>query len=284
MYRFLLLALVWPFALALADTLEIPEVPTKAQAEAMIAAEMAAGQQREADRKAAIEAVPAVEEWELDQGDRKTIIRQIAPPVPEATVKSQISPAVAKPWTEEEIAAWMADQPIFRNLNVTAVVFDRTFTELTWRDADRLEWTILSNIDFRYLGGIGHFEDESHHWMTFIFVYEADSEKERIRASLAADMGFPYEARSADRWLSLVPADFLSRDRLEYFVFAEQEAAVPAALYEELDALHRYYDANEAQLKASYERNKVLNEARRAWHEANPPETKDGVMNFWKIR
>lgn len=294
-----LAALLFTPALLFAEANRIPEVPTRTEADAAIAAEMQARELREADRKASIEAVPAFEEWEVDHGNRKTILRRVAPPIPRprdesqiSNLKSQIAPSDDGAWTEEQIAAWMAEQPVPRNLNLTAVVYDpakggtgNTLTEITWRDEDRREWTILSNIDFRYLGGIGHFDDETHHWMTFLFVYEVDSEKEAETARRAAEKGFPYEPRSADHWLSLVPGDFLTSTEPEYLIIAEHEkAAIPAALYEELDALHRHYHAHEKRLIAEYERNQVMNEARRAWHEANPPEPKDTVINFWRVR
>ena len=71
-------------------------------------------------------------------------------------------------WTKEAIAAWLAEheQPAHRTLHLTAVVYDQTLTEITWRDEDRREWTILSNIGFRYLGGIGEFEDAEHRWIS----------------------------------------------------------------------------------------------------------------------
>ena len=270
----------------------MPDLPTRMEADAAIVAEMQGRETREADRKAAIEAVPAFEEWEVDHGIRKTILRRVATPArlsneghrlrneDDSTVTSE-----GAAWTEKEIAAWVAEQPVHRTLNLTAVVYDQTLTEIIWRDEDRREWTILSNIDFRYLGGIGHFEDETHHWMTFLFVYEVDSEKETETARRATEKGFPYEPRSADRWFSLVPGDFLASSEAEYLIVAEDEKAdIPVALYEELDALHRYYHANEESLIAEYERNKVMNEARRAWHEANPPEPKDTVINFWRVR
>lgn len=269
-----------------AEANPVPQVPTRAEADAAISAEMQAREDREADRKAAIEAVPAFEEWEVDHGNRKTILRRVAPPVglPIEDRRLQI---------EEESAQ---DQPSFPDqseiynlkssfINLSATVYDQSFTEITWRDEDRQEWTILSNIDFRYLGGIGHFDDETHHWMTFLFVYEVDSEKQESIARRAAEEGFDYTPRTADHWLSIIPGDFLSSPEPEYIIIAEhEEAAIPQALYEELDALHRHYHAHEERLIAEYERNKVMNEARRAYLEANPPKPKDTVINFWRVR
>ncbi|MCH8474217.1 MAG: hypothetical protein LAT55_03205 [Opitutales bacterium] len=285
-------ALLFSPVILFAEANPVPQVPTRAEADAAISAEMQAREDREADRKAAIEAVPAFEEWEVDHGNRKTILRRVAPPIPRlrdesqtTNLKSESASPTSDVWTEEEIAAWMAEQPVHRTLNLTATVYDQSFTEITWRDEDRQEWKIVSNIDFRYLGGIGHFDDETHHWMTFLFVYEVDSEKQESIARRATEEGFDYTPRTADHWLSIIPGDFLSSPEPEYIIIAEhEEAAIPAVLYEELDALHRHYHANEERLIADYERNKVMNEARRAYLEANPPKPKDTVINFWRVR
>lgn len=286
-----LAALCFTPALLFAEANQIPEVPTRMEADATIAAEMQARELREADRKASIEAVSAFEEWEVDRGKKtvgdrahahgRLVLRRVAPPKTSAIMHQDetTGETITEPeWTEEQIAAWMAEQPVARNLNLTAVVFDHTFTEITWRDEKHREWTILSNIDFRYLRGIGHFEDESHYWMTFFFVYEVNSEE-------ALDDRMLNTTHTLEHWLTVMPEDFLNSTKPEFLIFADDEKSeIPDALYEELDALHRHYHAHEKRLIAEYERNKVMNEARRAWHEANPPEPKDTVINFWKVR
>ena len=270
----------------------LPQIPTRAEADLAIAAEMQARQSRDADRKASIKAVAALEEWEVDHGVRKTILRRVAPPLPHLrddsnseNLKFEVAPSTDGAWTEEELAVLLAEQPVHRTLNLTALVFDDTFTEITWRDENHREWTVLSNIDFRYLGGMGSFEDDNYYWSTFLFVYGVDSNEEADIAQQAAAKGYEYEPHTADSWLSLIPEDFLVSGEPEYLIITEDEAnTIPVALYEELDALHAHYKANEERLIAEFKRSKVLNEARRAWHEANPPEPKDTVINFWKIR
>lgn len=255
---------------------------TPLEAEAVIAAEMIARQNREAARKSTIEAVPALDEWEVNHGNRKTILRRVIPPILRTRDEAQINSPTGKAWTEEEIAAWVAEQSVPRMLTLTATVYDHTLTEITWRDEAHNEWTVLSNIDFRYLGSIGSFTDKQYAWMTFFFVNKVDSEQEAEIVRRAAEMGFSYTPRTPKRWLSMVPAGFLGSEEPEYLVIANKKEAIPAALYEELDVLHQYYHANEERLIAAYERNKVLNEARRLWHKANPPSDKEErILNFW---
>lgn len=311
MNKLLYIGFILLISSVLADVTIVPQIPTRAEADLAIATEMQARQAREADRKASIEAVTAIEEWEVDRGVQKTILRRVAPPIPHLrdeanseNLKFEVAPSTDGARTEEELAVLLAEQPIHRNLNLTALVFDDTFTEITWRDDNHREWTVLSNIDFRYLGGMGSFEDDNYYWSTFLFVYEVDSNNEADIAQQAAAKGYEYEPRTADSWLSLIPEDFLVSGEPEYLIVTsspQQRAEfqisnaeyqmvspearpVPVALYEELDALHAHYKANEERLIAEFKRSKVLNEARRAWHEANPPEPKDTVINFWKVR
>jgi RNA-binding protein YhbY len=98
----------------LADERILSEISSRLEADAVIAVEMQAREAREADRKATIEDVPAFEEWEVDHGNRKTILRRVAVPAPQVTiqvVESTEETANEAKWTEEEIAAWMAEQP-----------------------------------------------------------------------------------------------------------------------------------------------------------------------------
>lgn len=291
-------AVFFPFFL-IAEASKLPEVPSKSEAIAIIAAEGHARELKEAHHKATLEAVPASKEWEVDHGDRKAVIRRIAPPPARVIARSKTSinrTSDVPIWTEEEIDAWLAEQAISRTLHLSATVYDRRFTKISWRDEHQQEWTILSNIDFRYLSGIGSFDDDRHHWMTFLFVHEVDTAREAETVRLAAEKGLRYKARNIDHLLTLAPPDFFAAPPLRnsetsslsplpfYFIITESEASpIPDALYEELDALHQFYHDNEERLIVEYERRKVMNEARRAWREANPPEPKDTVINFWKV-
>lgn len=220
----------------------------------------------------------------MDHGNRKTFLRRVAPPVKLLKAYDSTATSESAVPTEEQIAAFMAEQPTNRSLNLTGIVYDQSFTKITWRDEEQSEWTVLSNIDFRYVDGFTHFEDENQRWSSFFLVHEVDSQKEAAFASHAAARGFPYVARSPERWLALLPNDFLTSGKPEYLIVTDGgKTEIPAALYEEMDALHRHYHAHEERLIAEYERNKVLIEARRAWHEANPPEPKDTVINFWRV-
>lgn len=256
-------------------TPEASKIPTRSEAAAIIAAEMLAKEQKADARKAEIESVEALEEWEINRDGRKVILRRTTPPPSTPASKPQ---TIQPEWTEGQIALWMASQPESRAIHLRAYVYDRSATEVIWRDTDGKEWKIISNVDFNYLTGIGNFEDETYVWRTFMMVQDVDTAAERARVLLAASQGIDYSPRTA-------PDESLFRSTApEYLVYAESKEDVPVALYEELDALHQYYYANKDRLVAEYERRKVLNEARQEWHKANPPESKDSVINFWKVK
>ena len=96
---------------------------------------------------------------------------------------------------------------------------------------------------------------------------------------LAAEAGKTYSPPSGPD-----PSLFTSNDP-EYIVLAEDESAVPAALFEKLDALLTYYSENREHLAADHERRTRLHEARRQWLKQNPPPPdKPPVVNFKRFQ
>lgn len=254
---------------------ETPKIPTPSEADAIIAAEMLTRKQQAAARKAEIENVEAIEEWEINRGGKKVILRQTAPP---PSAQKRTPQSVQPEWTKEQLALWLALQPEPRAIHLSAYVYDRSVTEVIWREPGGREWRIISNVDFNYLTGIGSFEDGTYAWSNFMALENVDTAAEQAKVLLAASQGVDYSPRTAPG------AGLFASSDPEYLVYAESEAAVPEALYEELDALHQYYYAHRDRLIAEYERRKVLNKARQEWQKANPPQPKDTVINFWRVK
>lgn len=269
---FVVAVLLWVCGASAGD---VPDVPTRSEAVALVAAEMEAKERDSDSRRAGLKEVEALEEWEINRGGRKIILRRVAAPAVAGELDASTVPA-GDPG--ERLAGLLAAYPGRRMIHLRAYVYDRGFTELIWRDAGGREWRIFSNVDFNYLNGADGFIDGGYKWSAMIFLENIDSANEQARVLLAAANGMDYSPRTAPEaglFLSAAP---------EYLVYAESEDSVPAALYEELDALHRHYRTNREVLIAGYERRKVLEEARREWRQANPPQTKDTVINFWRVR
>lgn len=249
---------------------------TRQEAEILVADEMNLAKQREKERLAQIKADPASHVATHAQGARRVIMRRVASKPWTAKPHIEISDGTAA-WTEEQLAEWRDTHRAFRTIILSATVFDRKISELVWRRGD-VEFTVLSNVDFNYLTMVGGFESGRTHWSAFFFVDNVDSEEEERFARLAAKNGWEHLPRTS-------PDEALFQsDKPDYLIYAENEAEVPLELTEELDALHQHYEANEEKLKIAWQRQQALNEARRAWMEANPPKPRDTIINFWPVR
>ncbi len=172
---------------------------------------------------------------------------------------------------------WLSGLPRTETLHLSATVFDRSCTELVWRKDDKT-FTILSNIDFNYMTTVGGFDDRGVDWSVLFFVDNIDPAKELIRARRAAEYGIIYIPRG------MPDTTILSADHADYVIYAESAADVPEDLVEELEAVHRYYAANEGNLKIAWQRRQALAEARRAWQAAHPPKAGNTVINFRPVR
>jgi len=272
---------------------------TPKAAEKIVAARMVAKSDKEAARRARIAAVPAIEEWEAQVGGRSVFMREIAPPVIPLPIAVNKAAALKKPGLAHFSALEYFRSQEFRQLSLSATVYDRALTKITWRNEKGQPFTVWCNVDFNYLSGIGRLYTETldsvlkaetrqskiHyvHWSSLIFVLNVDSEKERENkqrmAQRAAELGFEYTAQVLPEF-----PQFDSK-QIEYIVLDDPDFPAPKALYEEMDFILEYYRDHEAALKVAFQRREALSAAYTAWEKANPPPApKDVIVNFWKIR
>lgn len=249
---------------------------TRSEASVLIKEQMRVAAQREQERLQSIKTIPALETREIGQSTPKIILRRLNPkPWPVKPIAEPAPGVVSR--TEEEKAAWRASRQRFRTLQVSATVFDRKLSEIHWRKGE-LEFTVLSNVDFNYLSMIGWLESGQTYWSTFFFVSNVDSEQEQRFARMAEAKGRTYIPRP-------VPDGcMLESGKADYVIYAGPEEEIPADLFEEMDALHQHYAANEQALKVAWQNRQLLNAAQLDWQKANPPAPRDTVINFWPIR
>lgn len=65
---------------------------------------------------------------------------------------------------------------------------------------------------------------------------------------------------------------------------AEAEAEVPELLYQQLDAILRYYAEHEPELLVIHQRAEALQKAREELEKTRPTPEKDIVINYWPIQ
>ncbi len=265
--------------LSFAATEKSPDVPTRSEAASVIAAEMQAREERKADRKAAIEAVPAFAEWEATKSDgTKTVFRRVAPP-PAPPVREGADPVRSEP-TKAELAEFLrqqADAKPPKNISLSATVYDGEISEIRlWHEGERYE--ALSNVPFTYLQVIGSFEDETAEWSFFGMVETVDREEEARFAADARALGAEYTPRVRPD-----NSRFASMKVPEYHVLARSGQKIPEGVLDRLDAIHAYYLANERTLAIQHQRREALGAAHRKWRAENPQVPQDTIINFWKV-
>jgi len=254
----------------------LPGMLSAQEAKAMVDEEVDLALKREKERLAEIKSVMAIHVTKSPLPSQKVTMRRVASKPWPARPPVEI-PDGAVVWTEEQLAAWRDTQVESRTVILSATVFDRKITELTWRN-DGKEFTAISNIDFNYLAPIIGFDNGKTHWSAFFFVENVKSEKRERGARLAMINGWEHVART------IPDAKLLQSDAADYKIYADDAEDVPLDLIAELDALHEHYAANEKELKVAWQHREALNDARRAWAEANQAQPKDTVINFWPVR
>lgn len=206
-------------------------------------------------------------------GSESVTIRKVLPPeVPEIEPSEQTLNA-------EELKALVDDfqrrrtlEP--RTLSMGIRVFDDTFSEIEYRRGGRTI-RILSNVDFRYLTPFAEIEAGGVLYSLVAFVSPTTFAEEEARTERMRELGFPVKD------MELPSADFFSGSDPEYIVYPDGEGEIPEELFRDMDALHRYYEANETELKEQAQRRKSLADARKRYEEDNPEPDGPTVINIW---
>lgn len=226
-----------------------------AEADAIIAQQVADKAQREAEHLANTVAFQILERRELSIGDRKLIASRVADPKLPAEESS--APVVSFSSTPpQEFVAYAAKEHVA--LMVSATVYDNRITQLKWRH-ETIEYEAWSNIDWNFMRSVHRLQTDTADYSIFQGVGDLPLDESEIP--------------------ELPP---FTPDRAEYFVFVEQRQELDDAAFAPIDALHQHYEANEQELKTIYQRNVALSEARKRHEAAHPQKPKNAEIFFWK--
>lgn len=249
----------------------VSQTLSDAEADRIVASEMAEIEARKAERTPEYTVVS--ERTHLD-GDKEVILRKVLPPVfPDVTSKGEELSIDEKAFLADVERRLSMER---RTLSMTIRIFDDSLSEITWRGNGR-EIVAWSNMDFRYLNAFGEMEVDKVVYSLVAFVTVTSREEELARQKMVIERGFDYGLRELPD-----PAAFSGKDP-EYLVFPDGEGDIPGELFENLDALHRYYVDNEVELKAAWQRAKALAEARKRHEQAYPENEGPVIINSWRI-
>jgi hypothetical protein len=263
---------VFPCLLSLAFSSPLDsQTLSDAEADRIVATEVAESEER---KEARIPEYTVLSESTRSIGGESVSIRKVLPPeVPEVEPIEQTLNA-------EELETILADferqQALERRtLSMGIRVFDDTFSEITYR-RDGRTIRILSNVNFRYLIPFAEVEAGGALYSLVAFVSPITRAAEQARLDRMRGRSLPVED------VELPSAELFSGSDPEYIVYSDGEGEIPGELYRDMEALHCYYVANEAELKEQAQRRKSLAEARKRYEKANPKVKKPKVIHYWK--
>jgi hypothetical protein len=209
-----------------------------------------------------------LEQRTIDLGDHSLTIQRIAPPPPSAARPAPAAPQPAPGAVQE-------DSRREQFLSLSATVYDGEVTRLRWFHEGR-EYRAFSNIDFRYLAGLGAFETADAVYSLILGLGE------ETRAQAAADRSRALAGGAPPDTVPPVPAlaEFPA-GRAAYRLTPGSAAAPPEALAA-LDALHRHFDAHRTGLIVRYHQRLAAQAERERQLRENPPVKKDTIFRYWR--
>lgn len=251
---FLVPALVCLLTLPL-TAVERSPVPTPAEADAIVSDEMLAERERRATVRERLREVPALKVHTIDEGDRKVVLRRVAPPV-----------SLPEPAEEgaDEIVAVPEIQPVPDLDSKPREPLEMLLITVYGDQVSRIQWggefTVWSATSFAALPAIGEIGAENAVHPYFAIVSEANAESLPDEFSIPEDSAAPY-------WLE-----------------AGGMQAPPDRLFAEMELLHEFYWENEEEFRDAWQRSKALREARERYLAANPPVKEDLIINFAPVK
>lgn len=199
---------------------------------------------------------------EIKRGDHSIIFQRVEPPAATAPVAPG-PPMPTPPLSAQEIDAQRRrEAKEQRVLFLSATVFERRLTELSWTE-DGKTYRAFSNLDFEIFRGMGELEtaDAIYTLMLALDSGTAESAAECVRA-------FPQVAT-------------LPVDRSAWVLAAGAETPTTPVM-RALDAIHPFFDAHRAELLRAHEQ-RVTAEAERARQAREHPSLKrDTVIRYWR--
>ena len=238
----------------------------------IVEARILAKRSAEAERRQRILEADSSSETVIRGGAEQTLLRRVKPRhlelpkrAPEKNCDSGEPPVFAESLEKQHVS-----------ISLSSNVYDDSLTEVTWRDSKGRPFAVWTNVNFKYLQTIHTFELDSVHYSYFGLTHEIDTNAFVTHPKT----GEKIYSHTLPEWMPST-ADFSGEPA--FLVLLEEGSEAPEALYEQMDALMTYYTAQEAQLKAAYQRWRILCKAKAEYLKKNPQPEKDIVINYWPI-
>ncbi|MGB0372464.1 MAG: hypothetical protein ACPGN3_14110 [Opitutales bacterium] len=263
---------------------EEPRLISEDEAQSIVEAEVEAKEERDAEKRAQINAVTVLDQNVLDVAPSQIIVRRISAPAINNANEEEVSIGENTKLTESNpeivestsIAVFPEQLRPHEMISISATVYKESHTRIYWNNPDDgKRFTVWTNLALLYLSPISSFETESAHYSYFGFSEVVSEEDEKKRGKDAEKLGYEYDSRWFD------PPVQLSEEYTEYVIEADTSENVPDKLYEHMDGLLSYYLEHEKQLKIAHINAEKLRDARLEYEKKNPKQPKPTITNFW---
>lgn len=236
-----------------ADTAPEPRL-SDSEAATIVAAEEQAREAAKDAKEAELQSADITRTVTLKQGD-KTIVFNLVKPSPKTdSTRDQkaVEPEIAIPL---ERRSFIEPEKAHVTLTLHGNVDEDGISEIWWNHEGQPH-RIFCNLDFRVLGGISNFSDETHRYSVFSLIF-------------GGTRGNP------DYWYPK-PSDF-SKNTLEYFV---AEGGEDTAAYGGVTAMMLYYLDHQESLLTEFHNKQKLDKAREEYLKLNPPKKRAIILNY----
>ena len=255
------------------DEQSVLQLITDSEAVKLVASQEKAKERQKADFKAFLKSAKAIEEHSYYKDGRRILHRRVEPPkekrLTSANAEKNDAPEALN------LADFTPEEYRSETLSFHVTNYDELYSEITWRDENKV-FSVWTNVSLNHLPALNSFKLDDVHYSYFGFADDIDSTIEKERADSYLFHGQQYEYKS--RWKE-VPVAF--GEEPEYVVIPEEEEVViPEKLYEQMDAVLRFYLENEASLRISHLNSEKLNKTRTKYLRENPPQPEESVFIY----
>jgi|GEM_PF-1142689 len=250
------------FFLLQAQAYDIEKPISESEAYSIVAAQEVARELAQDAREAELLGARILETAVADLGSKKIIFNRVEA----KEVESEITVRDTNPTKADfdEFAFSMVPEKESLHFTLSGTVYEGGISKLWWSvGAHRFE--IYTNADFRYFVAFDDFESEAARYSVFPIIVGS---RQVLTRNLEEDV----------RWHP-VAEDFLE-GQLEWFLtLSSGDAETDEAALEPIKLMLEYYLEHSDVMRIRYENGVVLQAARKAYLDANPPKVRDIIIN-----
>ncbi|MDQ8208782.1 hypothetical protein QEH52_14745 [Coraliomargarita sp. SDUM461003] len=250
-----------------------PQLLTEGEAFKLVASQEKAKEKQKNDFNAVLKAEKAIEEYRFCKDGRRYLHRRVDSPKETGIGLVEIENIEIR--EPQYLSEFVPEGYRSEMISFSVTNYDDLYSEIKWRDGKCI-FSVWTNVALKYLPALSSFKQDDVCYSYFGFTDNIDSGREKERAGTHYFNGQVYEYESCWKEPPVVLGD-----EPEYVVISEEAGTiVPDELYEQMDAVLRFYLENEDSLRVAYLNMQSLNNARADYLLKNPPHPEESILIY----